>query len=102
MSARVVTVLAWSLWALSLGFAVFGALFLYLNGSFEHVLDESLGVDVAMAVAFPTVGGIIASRQPGNAVGWIFCAIGLSGGASIFFSEYGIFALVTTPASRRA
>jgi hypothetical protein len=97
MSARVVTVLAWSLWALSLGFAVFGALFLYLNGSFEHVLDESLGVDVAMAVAFPTVGGIIASRQPGNAVGWIFCAIGLSGGASIFFSEYGIFALVTTP-----
>lgn len=97
MSARVATVLAWSLWAFSLAFAVFGVVFLYLNGSFEHVLDESLGVDVAMAVAFPTVGAIIATRQSGNAVGWIFCAIGLSGGASVFFAEYGIYALVTRP-----
>ena len=102
MSARVVTVLAWSLWALSLGFAVFGALFLYLNGSFEHVLDESLGVDVAMAVAFPTVGGIIASRQPGNAVGWIFCAIGLSGGLRSSFRSTVSSPSSRPPASRRA
>jgi hypothetical protein len=99
MSARATAVLAWSLWALSVAFAVFGSLFLYLNGSFEHVLDESLGVDVAMAITFPTVGALVATRQPGNAVGWIFCAIGLSGGASIFFSEYGIYALVTRPGS---
>jgi hypothetical protein len=99
MSGRLAAVLAWSLWALSVAFAVFGVLFLYLNGSFDHVLNESLGVDVVMAIAFPTVGAIIASRQSGNAVGWIFCAIGLSGGASIFFSEYGIFALVTRPGS---
>jgi hypothetical protein len=99
MSVRVAAVLAWSLWALSVAFAVFGLLFLYLNGSFEHVLDESLGVDLAMAITFPTVGALVATRQPGNAVGWIFCAIGLSGGASIFFSEYGIYALVTNPGS---
>ena len=99
MSARVAAVLAWSLWTLSVAFAAFGLLFLYLSGSFEHVLDESMGVDVTMAVAFPTVGAVIASRKPGNAVGWIFCAIGLCGGASIFFSEYGIFALVTRPGS---
>jgi hypothetical protein len=99
MSVRVAALLAWSLWALSVAFAVFGLLFLYLNGSFEHVLDESLGVDVAMAITFPTVGALVATRQPGNAVGWIFCAIGLSGGASIFFSEYGIYALVTRPGS---
>jgi hypothetical protein len=99
MSVRVAAVLAWSIWALSVAFAVFGLLFLYLNGSFEHVLDDSMGVDVAMAVAFPTVGAIIASRQSGNAVGWIFCAIGLGGGASIFFAEYGIYALVTNPGS---
>jgi len=99
MSVRVAAVLAWSFLALSVAFAVFGLLFLYLNGSFEHMLDDSMGVDVAMAVAFPTVGAIIASRQSGNAVGWIFCAIGLGGGASIFFSEYGIYALVTQPGS---
>ena len=91
--------LAWFMWALSVAFAMGGLLFLMLNGSFEHLLDESLGVDLATAVAFPTVGAIIASRQSGNAVGWIFCAIGLGGGASIFFSEYGIYALVTNPGS---
>jgi hypothetical protein len=90
---------AWSLWALSVVFAAFGLLFLYLNGSVGRLLDASLGVDVAVAAAFPAVGAIIASRQSGNAVGWIFCAIGLCGGASIFFAEYGIYALVTNPDS---
>jgi hypothetical protein len=96
---RIAAPLAWSVWALSVAFAMGGLLFLLLNGSYEHLLGESLGVDLAVAVAFPTVGAIIASRQAGNAVGWIFCAIGLGGGASIFFSEYGIYALVTNPGS---
>jgi hypothetical protein len=99
MSARAAVWLAWSIWALSVTFAGLGLIFLFLNGSFEDLLDESLGIDAALALAFPTVGAIIASRRPGNAVGWIFCAIGLCGGASIFFAQYGIYALVTNPGS---
>ncbi len=97
MNARISAPLAWSVWALSVSFAAFGLFFVYLNGSFENLLDESLGVDAVLALAFPTVGAIIASRRPGNAVGWIFCAIGLCGGAEIFTVEYGIYALVTNP-----
>ena len=99
MNARIAAPLAWSLWALSVTFAAFGLFFLYLNGAFEDLLDESLGIDAVLALAFPTVGAIIASRRPGNAVGWIFCTIGLCGGAEIFTVEYGIYALVTNPGS---
>ena len=99
MNARVATPLAWSVCALSVASAAFGLFFLYLNGSFEDLLDESLGIDAVLALSFPTVGAIIASRRPSNAVGWIFCAIGLCGGVEVFTVEYGIYALVTNPSS---
>jgi hypothetical protein len=99
MSARITTALAWSIWALSVVSATLGLLLMFLNGSFEDLLDESLGIDAALALAFPTVGAIIASRRPSNAIGWIFCTIGLCGGAEVFTVEYGTYALVTNPGS---
>lgn len=96
-SARVTTPLAWSVWALSVASAALGLVFLYLNGSFAPLFDESLGVDAVIAVAYPTVGAIIASRRPGNPIGWIFCLVGLSLGITIFASEYAVYALVTEP-----
>ena len=52
-----------------------------------------------MFVSFATVGALVASRQPGNLIGWIFCALGLFlplAGAS---EEYALYALVTKPGS---
>src|SRR5215210_2029063 len=68
--------LAWSLWAFTL---------LLLPGVILEIsLDWSGPVDIPFAVGFVAVqvgatsaGAIISSRLPGNAVGWIFLAIGL-------------------------
>ncbi len=94
--ARISAPLAWSVWALSVACAALGLLFLYLNGHFANVLEEE-GVDAVAAIAFPTVGAIIASRRPQNPIGWIFCLVGLSLGVAIFAAEYAVYALVTEP-----
>jgi hypothetical protein len=99
MSARFAAPLAWSVWTLCVVFVGLGLLFLLLNGNLEHLLDESLGIDAVLALTFPTVGAIVASRRPGNVVGWLFCAVGLCGGVEIFTVEYGHYALVTNPGS---
>jgi hypothetical protein len=87
---------AWSVWAFSVACAALGILFLYMNGHLASVLEEE-GVDAVAAVAFPTVGAIIASRRPGNPIGWIFCFAGLSLGVAIFAAEYAVYARVTEP-----
>ncbi len=95
-STRSAVFFAWSVWAFSVACAALGILFLYMNGHLASVVEEE-GVDAVAAVAFPTVGAIIASRRPGNPIGWIFCFVGLSLGVAIFAAEYAVYARVTEP-----
>jgi hypothetical protein len=50
-------------------------------------------------LAVPIVGFVIASRRPGNRIGWLFLAAGLSLGLSTFATSYGLRALVAAPGS---
>ena len=42
----------------------------------------------AIALVFSGVGGLIASRQPGNAIGWIFLFVGVSAGLGSLAGGY--------------
>src|SRR5215203_2339421 len=95
--------LAWSLCALSLTFVIVWALFRFLNTptptgiNLSPLLAEIWGY--LLFVSFAAVGALVASRQPRNTIGWIFCAIGLfltSSGAS---GQYAIYAVVSSPGS---
>jgi hypothetical protein len=49
--------------------------------------------------AFMVVGAAIVSHRPGNAVGWIFAAIGLLAATGGLAMEYAAYAYVTRPGS---
>ena len=91
--------LAWSTCALSLALAglAIGLVFV-LNLSHP---DESVYAYwihfTAIAVAFSTVGAIVASHRPRHWVGWLFCMIGFLVAADHFCGEYAIYALMVHP-----
>ncbi|MBA2312530.1 MAG: hypothetical protein H0V97_06990 [Actinobacteria bacterium] len=100
MKARTSARLAWSLAFISTLLAFFSSILLVANGvTLRDVLFEGAAVGPQLALTFPIVGAIIASRHPGNPLGWIFCAIGLSQGTVQLTYDYSLHALVLQPGS---
>jgi signal transduction histidine kinase len=58
--------------------------------------DVSGGV---VNLAIPVVGFVLASRRPGNRIGWLLLVAGLALGLSDFSLRYGLHALVAAPGS---
>ena len=85
-----VKTLAWLLWAATASL-VAGSLVLGLAN-----LPEVPFFDVPfqiISLTFATLGALISSRRPGNAMGWIFLTTGFLGGVQIFFGQYASVAL---------
>ena len=84
MSTRIASWLAWSLVVLAVALLA-GGISLALMArpfgaqlTYESEADPfSVIVSLLTLLTFSVVGAIIASRQPRNAIGWIFCSIGL-------------------------
>jgi MFS family permease len=81
MSGRASARLAWALAALALG--------LLASGWVVAVDDRGGSVfAVALALTFSLVGALIASRHPGNAIGWILLAVAVSTGLGALAGAY--------------
>lgn len=102
-NTRAVSWFVWGLWTLApLALVVMGV-FRFLNSSTPTAVPRNpLVLDFGywiLFMSFATVGALVASRWPRNAIGWIFCWLGLSfllGSAS---EEYALYALVTEAGS---
>jgi hypothetical protein len=69
-----------------------------LNGRLGEFGGQEYGA-ATIALTFTGVGALIASRQPGNAVGWIFCAVGVLQAVNLFGDAYSELVVVTDPGS---
>src|SRR5215212_1133987 len=90
MSGRAAAWLAWSLVVLSVMLLVGGISFALMIRS--SVPDGSVTLSL-LALAFSVVGAIIASRQPRNAIGWLFCGVGVTIGLNTFAGGYAEYRL---------
>jgi hypothetical protein len=97
MNPRTAARFAWSVWVLSAALVLLSVP-LYWSTSPSTVL---LGVPeivavlalAALVLAYATVGALIVARRPGNRVGWILCAAGLTIGITTLASGYAVFSL---------
>jgi hypothetical protein len=92
--------LVWSMWALSFVLLALGVLFSFLTRTVSDPNAFGLPFDALLSVAllaFPTVGALVASRRRGNAIGWLFCVVGLLFGLQSAAYGWGVYALLTRP-----
>ena len=63
----------------------------------EEELFDTLAFGL-IAVAFGTTGALVATRQPGNPIGWIFCGLGLWNGVVELWESFAYHSLPTADA----
>src|SRR5215207_5682018 len=97
MSSSAAPWLAWSLVVLSVVLFVGGIALALMTRSSAPGRPYYDPVDAVFTLTsvltFSVVGAIIASRQPRNAIGWIFCGIGLLVGINSLAGGYAEYRL---------
>ncbi|HEV8564726.1 MAG TPA: sensor histidine kinase [Actinomycetota bacterium] len=67
------------------------------NGTFSR--DPFTILSVAMLASYAAVGAFVATRLPGNPIGWLLLLVGFGVLLGGFASEYATYALLTSPGS---
>jgi hypothetical protein len=99
MSYRTATLLAWSVWLLSLPLTAASVVLGVLSTpTISWDASATLFLFPLLIVMFVTVGAFVASRRSENPIGWIFCAEGLLLSIAISASAYSTYALYASPA----
>ncbi len=104
MRASTARGLAWSIGIPSIALMVAGLVFMFVDRdtTLPDVSDSwtfSSVFDVAVNIAVPIIGLVIASRRRENTLGWLLLAAGLALGVSNFCRAYALRALVVDPGS---
>jgi hypothetical protein len=88
------TWVAWSMLAIFLVGVGVGMPLMVANGEFQRDPGGQASQMLAFT-AFMVMGAVIVAHRPGNAIGWIFSAIGLLVGTGFFAWQYAQYAYIT-------
>ena len=89
---------AWSLTVLTLAVLAAALALVALNAARMGASRIGLQAFLSAAVLlYAGSGRLIASRVPGNAIGWLLASVGLSLVTSMFAEQYALYGLATAP-----
>jgi MFS family permease len=99
LSFRASRWVAFSGCAFSLVLVALGLLLGAANGYEENEIEPYTVNLVVAALAFSTVGALVAARQRTNPIGWLLLGVGILYATELFMGNYGVFTLDTDPES---
>ena len=98
--------LAWLLWTACVALVAIALLLEFLTydaqdpASIDDWVPAIFAPTGVLSLVYPTMGALIASRLPRNAIGWIFCGVGLLYAIRRFagaYAEYTLYGNVALP-----
>lgn len=89
--------LAWGICFFTLALVVAASVLVVLNRDSIRTLYEANLVEIVLPISWGVLGGLVASRQPRNAIGWLFLAIALESAIFGLTTQYARYAIVTAP-----
>ena len=92
MTRRTASWIAWPACGLAVAASVGSLALRFAAGGHSPSIQT---FSLLLSLAFPVVGAVIATRRPGNWIGWIFVAVGVSFAVATLSSEYASYALIT-------
>ncbi|MBA2713215.1 MAG: hypothetical protein H0U55_06635, partial [Rubrobacteraceae bacterium] len=99
MNVRASRWVALSAWAFSQALVALGLLLTAANRYVENEIEPYTVNLVVAALAFSTVGALVASRQRKNPIGWLLLGIGILYATELFAGNYSVYSLVANPGS---
>ncbi|MDQ4127060.1 MAG: hypothetical protein M3151_03770 [Actinomycetota bacterium] len=94
MSARFLATVAWSLCVMSLLLLTLSLLLILLERSTaEEFPWQAQAINVVGTIGAPILGGLVASRRPGNPIGWMWLGVGMGITLSSFAGSYATYSL---------
>ncbi len=93
-SPRATTVAAWAIWVVSVVFVAISLVTVRSGGDLLGAVGQGL-----VALSLATVGAILASRLPGNVIGWLLAAGGFCFAVGSGAMGLGVYGLTAHPGS---